>query len=198
MIQKELEALCKKLEHFETPLWAVDEILSREILTENVIDPCVGAGVLSNALRSHNYNVASYDIHDWGYPDTIVKNFLDLDGYDIQNVEFSILMNPPFSLAEAFVKKGFTLGARKIVMFQRFSFWESHARSKFWNQFPPNRIYVCGDRADCWRYDLPKDDKGNRYDPVTGKKLSSTPTAHAWFVFEQGHPAGTVLGHIRK
>lgn len=198
MMQSELEKLCRELEHFETPQWAVEEILSRELLTENVVDPCVGAGVLSRALTDHGHTVAAFDIHDWGYPDTVVKSFLDVTSEDLGPFQFSILMNPPFSLAVDFVKKGFELGARKIVMFQRFSFWESDGRQDFWNEFPPNRIYVCGDRADCWRYDLPKDDKGNRYDPKTGKKLSSTPTAHAWFVFEQGQPRGTLTGHIRK
>ena len=62
----------------------------------------------------------------------------------------------------------------------------------------PNRTYVCGDRATCWRGDLPKDELGNRFDPETGRKLAGSPTAHAFFVWEVGHPAGNLLGHIRK
>lgn len=198
MIDPKFEALCRELEHFETPEWAVDEILEREIFTLNVVDPCVGGGILTKKLKERGHLVAPFDVHDWGYPETIVQDFLTVTQDGLGTGEFSVLMNPPFSKAAEFVEHAFNIGARKVVMFQRFSFWESQTRESFWNNYRPNRIYVCGDRADCWRYDLPKDEKGNRYDPVTGKKLSSTPTTHAWFVFEQGHPCGTLVSHARK
>ena len=96
-------------------------------------------------------------------------------------------MNPPFSKATEFVEKSFELGFRKIVCFQRFSWWESQKRREFWEKHPPDRVYICGDRASCWRHDIPESERG-----------SSTPTAHAWFVWEKGSPPGTLLGHIYK
>lgn len=184
-----LTDLCKRLEHFETPEWAVRAILNKEIMTRVVVDPCVGSGVLARAAKDMGYTTLSYDINDWGFEGTIVDDFLllSLDNCPDQDIPFSVLMNPPFSRAVEFVEQAFLLGARKVVCFQRFAWWESHKRKGFWDKFPPNRVYICGDRADCWRHDIPADQRG-----------SSSPTAHAWFVWERGNPPGTILGRIHK
>jgi hypothetical protein len=49
------------------------------------------------------------------------------------------------------------------------------------------QIYACISRATCWRHDIPKD-----------QRKSPTTTSHGWFVWERGHPTGTLLGSIRK
>jgi predicted RNA methylase len=183
--------LCKRLEHFETPEWAAREILEKEILTRIVLDPCVGAGVLAESAKRIGYEVVSLDIHDWGYPLDKKINFLEIDdSWELPSscdFELSILMNPPFSLATQFVEKAFFLKARKIICFQRFAWYESRVRREFWDKYPPNRVYICGDRANCWRHDIPLDQRG-----------SGTTTAHAWFVWDRDAPAGTILGRIYK
>lgn len=182
-----LEQKCRRLEHFETPEWAAQAILDKEILTKVVLDPCTGTGILADAAKGRGYTPLAIDINDWGYPGTMIEDFLSIDaeGWSSPDMPFSIFMNPPFSKAVQFVEKGFELGARKIVCFQRFAWWESRARREFWETFPPARVYVCGDRAPSWRHDIPHD-----------KRNSSSPTAHAWFVWERYHAAGTKLGHI--
>jgi predicted RNA methylase len=190
---------CKRLEFYETDLWAARAILKREILTRVVIDPCCGHGVLGDAAFEAGYEVIYYDIEDWGHEHTNICDFLNPSENIKRSVpENTILMNPPFSKAVEFVEQAFALGARKIVVFQRFSWWESAERMEFWARMNPNRTYACGDRATCWRADLPKDEAGSRFDPDTGKKLAGSSTAHAFFVFEKGHPPGNLLGHIRK
>lgn len=189
-----LTEICKRLEHFETPEWAARAILKKEILTSNVYDPCCGSGVLCEALLASGYEkYFASDIHNYGYKNCMEEevDFLSSDvEYFISQAELkdmTVFMNPPFSKAVQFVERAFELGARKIVCFQRFAWWESKVRREFWQKHPPNRIYICSDRADCWRHDIPADQRG-----------SGSPTAHAWFVWEQGHPAGTILGHISK
>lgn len=183
----DLKQLCIDLEHFETPEWAARAILKKEILTSHVLDPCCGTGILAETALREGYHVTASDIQEWGYKaQSYTDDFLTTEAY-YTKYPFTVFMNPPFSLAEQFVEKSFDLGARKIVCFQRLAWWESKKRREFWAKNPPNRIYICGDRADCWRHDIPKDQRG-----------SSTPTAHAWFVFEPGHPSGTLLGHIYK
>lgn len=104
-------------------------------------------------------------------------------------------MNPPFKLATQFVDRALEMGARKIVCFQKFAWWEGSRdrgkkRGQWWAANPPNRIYVCGERATCWRIDFSPAERAAR--------KTSTPTAHAWFVWERGHPQGTVTGHVYK
>jgi predicted RNA methylase len=186
-----LTDLCKRLEHFETPEWAARAILNREILTHYVMDPCFGAGELASLVEELGHETFTVDIHQWGARELdYLGDFLDMDQLQPPSTfdgDFTVFMNPPFSLATQFVEKAFQLGARKIVCFQRFAWWESQKRKEFWQKYPPSRVYICGERADCWRHDIPQDQRG-----------SSSPTAHAWFIWEQGHPPGTILGHIYK
>ena len=181
----EFKELCVKLEHFVTPEWVIKSILEKEILTNLVIDPCTGTGIMSKIARAANYNVVSIDINDWGFEGTIIKDFLALNSFETDQ-EFTIFMNPPFSKTCEFVEKSFQLGARKIVMFQRWSFRESSGRKEFFEKYPLARIYLCGDRATTYRHDIPVNEKGRHYDPATGRELAGTPTAHGFFVWERG------------
>jgi len=189
LIEETLEERAKRLEAYETPEWAVQAVLKREILTQNVVDPCTGYGVLAEAAEDCGYSVTAMDIYPWRNDvrlmDWLVPCSMLAD--NLSSTPFTVLMNPPFSKACEFVKQAFHLGARKVVCFQRFAWWESKTRREFWQQHPPNRVYVCGDRASCWRMDISEVDRGN-----------GTPTAHAWYVWESGHPVGTQLGHIYK
>jgi hypothetical protein len=186
--------LSKKYEHYETPRWAVDAILEKEMLSHFVVDPCAGTGVLSEAAKNRGHNVIPIDIYDWGYDNTRVDDFLSMSGLGSDN--FSVLMNPPFSKACEFVEKSFEIGAKKVVCFQRFAWWESRARRAFWNYFPPSKVYICGDRAHCWLHGLKENEKGQKLHPETNKAMAGTTTAHAWFVFERDATGGTLLGHI--
>ena len=183
----DITALAKEAEAYETPRWAVEAILDVEILTHAVIDPCAGRGVMMDAAADCGYDVYGIDRYDWGNACVDIEDFLDPDIKRFWIEDNTILMNPPFSLAQQFVEKCFELKARKIVCFQRFAWWESKGRRDFWEKHPPNRVYICGNRASCWRFDIPE-----------SERKSGTTTAHAWFVWERGHPPGTVLGHIYK
>ena len=101
----------------------------------------------------------------------------------------TVLMNPPFSKAVEFVETALRLNARKFIGLQRRAWWEGGRRAAFWAACPPNRVYVCADRATCWRVDI---------SPETREAKGNTPTAHAWFVWERGHPPGTMLGRLSK
>lgn len=187
------EAQAKEAEFWETPPWAADAILRAELLTPRVWDPCCGKGVISDAALRAGYKVLSTDLHDWGYDrlhdSRANANFLDclLPQGGLDQCEFTIFMNPPFSKAVEFVEQAQALGARKIVCFQRFAWFESDTRYAFWRGNPPQRIYVCADRATCWLGSVPPEDR-----------TSGTTTAHAWFVWERGQPAGPLTWHVRK
>jgi predicted RNA methylase len=155
------------------------------------VDPSTGTGILTVAAQEAGYDVVASDIHDWGFRNTHLGNFLVMPPEDaIASLVKgnTVLMNPPFSKAVEFVQKALDLGARKIVCFQRFAWWESRGRREFWERHPPNRVYICGDRATCWRHDIAEEKRNG----------AGTTTAHAWFVWEKGHPFGTQLGHIYR
>jgi len=170
-----LEEQAKAAEAWETAPWAAAAILEVEILTQEVVDPCCGTGILSDALCAAGYTPWPQDLYYWGYPpqhsagDDWLKNRTRLDGA-------SVFMNPPFSLACQFVDKAFELGARKVVCFQRLAWRESQDRRQWWDNRPPARIWLCGDRAHTWLFTVPPEERKNpRFMPC------------AWYVWEQGH-----------
>ena len=188
MTELAIEAEC-----FETPAWAVNAILDAEVLTHDVIDPCCGRGVMSDLAAERGYRVIGTDLHDWGYKRGYSGPFQPVDFLDEPffvtepPVDWTCFINPPFSRAADFVMRALDRGARKVVCFQRFAWWESKSRRNFWDAYPPNRVYVLAERAHCWRVDIPPE-----------KRTSSTPTAHAWFVWEAGNPPGTTLHRLYK
>lgn len=206
--QAELTARATKAEWFETPDWAVERILEHEILTEHVLDPCAGRGVLGRVAALHGYTVSEIDLNAWPDQPASVRtpvDFLRLSDarqampHLPKNGDFSVLMNPPFSKTVDFVVKAMDLGARKVVMFQRLAFMESEDRADFFELHPPARQYVCGSRATCWRGDIPDEDVVVDGDVVVkGRKGRSASTPHAWFVWERGHPGAQVTGRIYR
>lgn len=208
---KEFTQACKDAEFFETDEWAARRILDVELCTRNIVDPCAGRGVLGQAAFEKGYIAHEYDLNDW--PDKkrgagIKTGFDYLAPFEQVSVpiwkrlggqEFTVFMNPPFSKTVEFVERSMELGARKIIMFQRMAYLESSVRREFFEENAPTRVWICGDRATCWRGDIPAEDvvdeDGN---VVKGRKGRSAPTPHAFFIWEQGHRGATVLNHLYK
>jgi hypothetical protein len=185
-------------EHYETAAWAIRAVLRVEpIETDMVLDPCVGSGIIAKAIidRHPEKVVAAVDIYEWGYHLDWKIDFLKAD-FDLSG--YTVIMNPPFSKACEFVEHAFRLGARKVICFQRMAWYESRERAMFFNMLPPDRIWLCGDRATCWRHDISPTDR--KIDPKTGKKRTGSTTPHAWFIFVAGSKpgAGTVIDKIWK
>jgi len=184
-----MKELAIKLEGYETPAWAARRILDVEIMTPDVLDPCVGFFMMTNAAEKCGYNVITIDVYSWDStrsPDHL-QDFLTWVG-DLSNT--TVFMNPPFSLACDFVDHARVLNARKIICFQRFawregSFNKGKERGAWWAKKPPARVWVCGDRATCKRFDL------------LGESMSAT-TAHAYFIWERGHKGAETLNGLYK
>lgn len=195
-----LQELSEKYEHYETDLWAVERLFEVEPVGLNVVDPCTGTGILAEEAEKRGCIVDAFDIHNWGYKKGLYNfDYLTDKVLVPECVEgATVLMNPPFSLATDFVKRSLDLGAPKVICFQRFSWYEAEKRREFWDDNEPARIWLCGSRAVCWRHDLLKNEKGERFDPVTNKKLKGAPTAHAWFIWTQQKTEKPVVGRIYK
>lgn len=189
---EKLIGLCKRLEAYQTPAWAIDAILDVELTTDTVLDPCAGLGLISDTCLRRGLSVEAFDVEDWhgkfpGQPRPRVP---------IQNVDFlgwtgdltfdTVIMNPPFSLAEEFVDHALALNARKVICFQRQAWRESVSRRQWWEKTPPVRVWVCGARATCWRFDLLE---------ARGHKGGSA-VSMAWYVWERGHKPAEVTSAI--
>lgn len=163
LIIAEATRLTNELEALETPEWAIRALLKREVLTHHVIDPNCGFGMLARCASDAGYDVTANDIFDWGYEgQNFTLDFLsDKAAHHLAHhvKGKTVLMNPPFKMSVEFIKRAMELGAQKIVMFCTLTFFGTQERRTFINDNKPSRIYVCGDRATCWRFDVPEQER---------------------------------------
>lgn len=191
MTAEEFHAVCEEFEHWETDPWTVPAVLSKEILTRRVVDPCTGTGIMAAGARAAGYEVLACDLRDWGY-DCFINDWLAAESYVREYVkDETVFMNPPFSLSEDFVDRALEYGARKIVCFQRLGWREGSRelgarRGQWWDRNPPARIWLCGDRAHCHLHSAPEEKR-------TGRSI-----AYAYFVWERGHAPAATLGAIYR
>jgi hypothetical protein len=188
---KAVGELVTRLEALETAEWAAARLFDVELFTPVIVDPCVGLGRLTEAARMRGHQVLALDIFDWGFPKTVVCDFLGPRAAQLirnwvgAEQEFSVVMNPPFRQGLAFAAEAWALGPRKLAMFNKMSFFGTQSRRPWLANHPPSRIWICGERATCWRFDFPPE-----------KRDSSTPEQHAWFVWERGHGGPPITRNI--
>ena len=100
-----------ELQLYTTPHHITAALLRRENFVGKIWEPCVGLGDVAVVLKENGYrNVVCSDIHNWGYPKTIVQDFLKS-----KRIVDAIVTNPPHKNCRPFVKQAKAL-ADKVAM----------------------------------------------------------------------------------
>lgn len=149
-----VEALCK-VERFTDPVW----------------DPACGTRSLVKVLEGHGYDVYGTDIA-MSPPDGDGDPGDDFTRGCIPPVEpiGSIVSNPPYSLADAFVLRALDLATHKVAMFLRVQWLEGERRyRRIYRDRPPARVWV-------FRHRLGMVKRGQRF--------KDGMYSHAWFVWD--------------
>ena len=175
-------------DYYATDPKAVTMLLSKyDIFGQEILEPCVGGGMIANTVKSfyiNKRNITALDIVDRGYPNTIIQNFLT---WETNNKYDAIITNPPYSLAKEFVEKGLTLlnNDGQMAMFLKIQFLEGQKRKELFDKHPPKYIYVFRNRMATWN-------NGQALDPNTGKKWATT-MCHAWFIWEKNSQTEPII-----
>jgi Methylase of polypeptide chain release factors len=161
----------ESLDYYQTPQWAVEELLKYEQFDGNILEPCSGSGSISKVLEKYGYQVDSFDIRN------------DIDIYGTRGIDFlkyegkcnNIITNPPYNIAQAFIEKSIAVADRKIAMLLKLSFLESIKRYDMFKNTPFKTLYVFSKRVQM-------------YPGGTGiNNKKNGPIAFAWFVWEHGY-----------
>lgn len=164
---------------YETPPCAVEALLQveGEWMPRGVLEPACGPGSICRVLQAHGYHVFAFDLHDYGYAKPDV-DFLQT------TVEYpAIVTNPPYQLAEKFVRHAVKL-APYVAMLLRLAFLESVRRTDILENSGLARVHVFRNRLPMMHR---KDWDGPR---------SSSAMPFAWFVWERGHQGPATLDRI--
>ena len=168
---------------YATPPEAIQALLEVESFNGTIWECCCGDGAIVNVLRNTGHRVYATDLVGRGCPESESRvDFLlePLPGFYVG----AIVTNPPYALADQFVRHALTLGVPKIAMLLRLAFLESDRRSSILDGGKLARVYPFRNR-------LPMMHRQG----WTGKQSSSS-IAFAWFVWKIDHRGPTELHRI--
>lgn len=166
---------------YETPLVAVRALLSVERLPRRLWEPACGPGNIVEELRAAGHDVIATDLVDYGCPGQEAGVDFLVERRPPTDVE-TIVTNPPFKNAHAFVARALELCPR-VIMLLRLAFLESERRRDILDNGRLARIHV-------FRKRLPMMHRAGWNGPI-----ASSGMAFAWFVWE-AEAAATVISRI--
>jgi hypothetical protein len=165
------------LDLYETPAVAVEALLRVEKIPRRIWEPAAGRGAIVKVLRDRGHEVIASDVFDYGDLDRVV-DFLTTttmpEGCD------TIVTNPPFKIAEAFVAHALELAPR-VVMLLRLAFLESERRCGILEGRGLARVHV-------FRKRLPMMHR----DQWVGRKANSG-LGFAWYTWIRGYNDGPTI-----
>jgi hypothetical protein len=161
----------RKDDLYETPPEATRALLQHEqwSMVDGVWEPACGRGAISRVLESAGVRVVSTDLVDRGYGQGGV-DFL-METHAPEGVE-AIITNPPFKLADEFVRHGLRLVPR-VIMLLRWAYAEGAGRSDIIDGHL-SRVWLGKERLPFMHRD-----------GYEGPKNSNSGAPFAWFVFER-------------
>jgi hypothetical protein len=162
------------LDNFPTPPWATRALLEHVIADagpfrkQSCLEPACGVGHMAKPLKEYFGKVKASDIHAYGYGS--VADFLTAP-LEAGSVDW-VITNPPFRLAEDFIKRAL-IGARYgVAILARTVFIESVGRYReIFEQTPPTKFAQFTERVPMVK---------GRLD-----RKASTATGYAWIVWEK-------------
>lgn len=159
----------RKDDLYETPAQATEALLRVEKLPKSIWEPACGRGAISEVLEAAGHSVVSTDLVDYGYG-VPGCDFL-MEWEKPRDIE-AIVTNPPYKLADQFVRKALEL-VPTVYMLLRWAYAEGVGRSDI----------IDGNLSRVWlgRERLPMMHRDGREGKIQGQ--SAMP--FAWFVFEQ-------------
>lgn len=130
---------------YNTPTNVTEALLSFLPLdVETVIwEPAAGIGKLSGVIEAVGYDVICSDIYDYGLGHEI-KNF-----YKFTEPRASVMItNPPYMLAEMFIKKSVELKLETFCLLLKSTYWHARSRLELFNSYAPSYILPLTWRPD--------------------------------------------------
>jgi hypothetical protein len=164
------------LDDFPTPPWATRALVEHVVASKaslgsmTCLEPACGRGHMSVALAEYFGDVTSYDVFDYGFGR--IADFLKAK-HDNQSFDW-VITNPPFKLAEEFIKHSMKIARHGVAMLTRTVFIESVGRyERLFMPNPPSAFAQFTERVPMVK---------GRID-----KKASTATGYGWLVWEKGN-----------
>lgn len=172
----------RKDDLYETPSEAVHALMAVEQLPKVLWEPAAGRGAIARELRSAGHVVVMTDLVDWPGADRGIRSGVDFlwDTKPPFGVS-TVVTNPPFKLADQFIRHGLDIGCT-MIMLLRLMYIEGAGRSDLIDHHLV-RIHAGIERLPMMHRE-----------GWEGPKIKSGGVPFAWFVFTPGgRPAGSAI-----
>jgi len=164
-------------DYYATEPKAVRLLLDLEDFDGPIWECACGEGYMSEEIKRLGYDVYSSDIIDRRYGE--VQDFLEIDNLETDK---NIITNPPYSMVDAFIKKGYGIleKDKKLALFLPIRYLEGKSRKSIYKTIPPKAVYISSSRLIC---------------AINGdfERVKSSAVAYAWFVWQKGWKEKTIL-----
>lgn len=161
---------------YPTPSPVTEALLEAESFGREIWEPACGDGAICRVLERNGHSVTASDLIDRGYGET-GKNYFDATQAPCRQM----ITNPPFVLAEEWVKHAKRLKVDKFALLVKLAFLEGVERSQLLRESGLSRVWVFKRRVTFTR----------NGEPQTGTGM----IAFAWFVWDK-HGGPPVVGWI--
>lgn len=192
------------LDDFPTHPWATRALcemlaaMGHELSSCVAADPACNRGFMAEPLREYFAQVHATDIHDYGYGAMNARCDFLLDwAYDKDDVDW-IITNPPFKIADDFIRIALSYARVGVAVFVRNAFDEGAGRyDRLFRDLPEAYAFPFVERVPLHRGKLR--DPGRRYWDPTAKdgagdwRRPSTATAYQWLVWLVDQPQFTTI-----
>ena len=108
-----------------------------------VWEPACGDGAMAAVLADAGFEVVASDLHDRGHGETGV-DFLAARAARAA----AIVTNPPFVLAEAFIRHALALDVDYLALLLKATYWHAAGRAALWRAWQPAAVYPLTWRPD--------------------------------------------------
>lgn len=158
---------------YPTPECATKSLIALEKghIPDYIWEPACGDGAIAKILVQNGYTVHPTDLIERGYG----TYGIDYLSHNLEtSLNYGIITNPPFKLANKFVSKAVE-ESNYSAWLLRLSWLESIGRMDFFKKNPPARVHISSRR-------LPMMHRAGWCGPVAPSNI-----CFAWFIFERGN-----------
>jgi hypothetical protein len=167
-------------DYYVEPPWCSERLFAVEPFAGLIWDPAAGSGTIPRAARAADLSTFASDVADHGCGPR--QDFLTAPA---PAVAFSIVTNPPFKLARAFVERALTLGAAKVAII----FPTARLNAARWLEpLPLTRVWLLTPRPS-----MPPGEVITR-----GEKPGGGKTDFCWLVFDRAHSGPPTMWWLHR
>ena len=115
--------------------------------SQKIWEPCSGDGAMLDIIKNYSNNVFASDLNPQR-EDIIQHDFLLGIVPDEITLDYMIITNPPFNIADKIIKQSFGLGFKKLALLLKSTYFHASSRTELFNKYRPTYVLPLNWRPD--------------------------------------------------